>query len=202
MPKAGGLTDKQRIFADEYLIDLNAKQAAIRAGYKGKNAEHYGYELLHKSQVSNAVAQAMAERSKRTGIIADRVLQEIARIAFVDPMDVIDPETGAIRFDISKDDIATIAYFKIKTMPVGDAGEMVEREIRLCDKLKALDMLCKHLNLYSGEKSTGFGGSGANGADDDQATTGVVLLPAVTELPDEPPKKGCLPNSCKTGDGT
>lgn len=78
------ITDKQKKFVEEYLIDLNATQAAIRAGYKAKNAQRaseIGCQLLQKTQVSNEVAKRMAERSRRTGINADRVLIELAKIA-------------------------------------------------------------------------------------------------------------------------
>ena len=63
------MTKKQKRFVEEYLIDLNATQAAIRAGYKAKNgqrASEIGHELLQKTQVSEAISEAIAERSKRT----------------------------------------------------------------------------------------------------------------------------------------
>ena len=69
------LTAKQQRFVEEYLIDLNATQAAIRAGYKAGNsqrASEIGNELLQKAPVSEAIQQAMAERSKRTGINQDK----------------------------------------------------------------------------------------------------------------------------------
>src|SRR5579875_2449812 len=78
------LTPKQKRFVEEYLIDLNATQAAIRAGYSAKNADKIGSELLGKTRVAEAIQKAMDERSKRTEITADRVLQELARIAFDD----------------------------------------------------------------------------------------------------------------------
>ena len=67
------MTEKQKRFTEEYLIDLNATQAAIRAGYSPKNADKIGHELLGKTRVSEAISKAMAERSKRTGINQDRV---------------------------------------------------------------------------------------------------------------------------------
>ena len=84
------LTQKQKLFIDEYLIDLNATQAAIRAGYSPNNADKIGSELLGKTRVSDAIKTAMAERSKRTGVNADRVVQELAKIAFVNATEVID----------------------------------------------------------------------------------------------------------------
>lgn len=61
------LTPKQQLFVEEYLIDLNATQAAIRAGYSPNNADKIGSELLGKTRVSEAIKIAMAERSRRTG---------------------------------------------------------------------------------------------------------------------------------------
>ena len=91
------LTAKQQRFVDEYLIDLNATQAAIRAGYAAENAEQVGYKLVHKSSVSNSISQAMAHRSRRTGITQDRVLRELAKVAFVNANDVIDPDSARTR---------------------------------------------------------------------------------------------------------
>ena len=71
------LTTKQSVFVDEYLIDLNATQAAIRAGYSKKTAMEQGYQLLQKTSVQEAVKNAMASRSERTGIDADYVLYTI-----------------------------------------------------------------------------------------------------------------------------
>ena len=86
------LTAKQKRFRDEYLIDLNATQAAIRAGYSSKTANEQGARLLANVSVQEAIAKATAERSKRTGISQDRVIQELARIAFVNPQNVINPK--------------------------------------------------------------------------------------------------------------
>lgn len=142
------MTKKQKRFVDEYLIDLNATQAAIRAGYKAKNgqrASEIGYELLQKTQVSEAISEAIAERSKRTGINADRVLLELARIAFVNADDVINAKDATLKEDASRDDLAAIQSVKVKSF--GEDG--AEREIKLADKLKALDMLGRHLAMWN-----------------------------------------------------
>lgn len=86
----GGLTDKQKAFVAEYLVDLNATQAAIRAGYSSKTAARIAVELLNKTQVAAAIQQAQAQREKRTLITADRVLTELARIAFADARAVVE----------------------------------------------------------------------------------------------------------------
>jgi len=143
-----GLTDKQQRFVEEYLIDLNATQAAIRAGYSVKNAGKIGPELLGKTRVKLAIDKAMAERSRRTGITQDRVLQELAKIAFVNATDVINMDEATIRGDANREDTAAIASVKVKTIP-GEEGDIVEREVKMCDKLKALELIGKHLGMFT-----------------------------------------------------
>ena len=82
MSNLDNLTPKQRRFIEEYLIDLNATQAAIRAGYKKSAARQIGSENLSKLDISEAVAELQAERSKRGQIKADNVVAELAKIAF------------------------------------------------------------------------------------------------------------------------
>lgn len=137
------MTKKQKRFVEEYLIDLNATQAAIRAGYSSVTAEQIGYQLLQKTSVSNEISKAMAERSKRTGINQDRVLQELARIGFANITDIIDPETAKIKENALADDLACIQSVKIKPNEWG-----TEREVKLYDKRSALVDLGKHLGLF------------------------------------------------------
>ena len=84
------LTDKQKRFVAEYLVDLNATQAAIRAGYSKKTADHIGPELLGKTCVLEEVQKAMADREKRTEITQDRVLNELGKVAFAKAADYTD----------------------------------------------------------------------------------------------------------------
>ena len=137
------LTPKQQRFCEEYLIDLNATQAAIRAGYSHKNADKIGSELLGKTRVSEEIAKAMAERSRRTGINQDRVLLEIAKLAFVNIADVVDLDNASVRNDASDDDLACIQSVKIKPNEFG-----TEREIKLYDKKANLELLGKHLGMF------------------------------------------------------
>lgn len=141
------LTPKQKIFVDEYLVDLNATQAAIRAGYSPKTANEQGNRLLANVSVRTCIDQAMAERSKRTGINQDRVIRELARLAFVNPNDVINLNKAMVKNDASEEDLAAIQSVKVKTSS-SENGEMVEREVRLNDKLKALELLGKHLGMF------------------------------------------------------
>lgn len=145
--KGDRMTKKQKIFVEEYLIDLNATQAAIRAGYSPATARIIAAENLSKPNISAAVEKALAERSKRTGINADRVVKELARIAFVKITDVVDPYDVTIKADASEDDLAAVQSVKVKTMD-GDKGSSEEREVKLNDKIRALELLGKHLGMW------------------------------------------------------
>lgn len=138
------LTEKQKRFAEEYLVDLNATQAAIRAGYSPDTANEQGSRLLANVNIKSTVDKMIAERSRRTGINADRVIREIAKIAFVNAGEIVDLDTALLMDKISDDDMAAIQSVKVKTF--GEDG--VEREVKLADKLKALELLGKHLGLF------------------------------------------------------
>lgn len=141
------LTPKQELFVQEYLIDLNATQAAIRARYSARNAGKIGPELLGNPRIRVAIDQAMAERSRRTGISQDRVLRELARIAFLNPSDVLNMDDASLKEGVGRDDTAAIAGVRVRKLP-GKSGGM-EREIKMHDKLRALELLGKHLGMFS-----------------------------------------------------
>lgn len=141
------LTEQQKLFCHEYLIDLNATASAIRSGYSPKTAHNIGCRILKRPQVQEYLDVLMAQRSKRTGITADRILNELAKIAFVNPGDVIDLRNGMVRTDVHSDDIATIQSVKIKSGSNDDA-EWNESETKMYDKLKALELLGKHLGMF------------------------------------------------------
>lgn len=142
------LTAKQQRFIEEYLVDLNATQAAIRAGYSPQSAYSIGQENMKKPVIKNAIDKAMAERSKRTGINQDRILTELAKIGFLNPVDVIDMDEATIRGDANREDTAAIASVKVKTIPT-EAGEIVEREVKTYDKIKALELMGKHIGMFA-----------------------------------------------------
>lgn len=142
------ITKKQERFIEEYLVDLNATQAAIRAGYSPETAGEIGSENLKKPEIANRIAKAMAERSRRTGINQDRVIRELARMAFVNPNDVINPLDASVRQEAVEDDLACIQSVKVKTTSKGEQ-EVVEREVRLNDKMKALELLGRHLGMFT-----------------------------------------------------
>ncbi len=142
------LTAKQQRFVEEYLVDLNATQAAIRAGYSTKTANEQGNRLLVNVSIRTCIDQAIAERSKRTGINQDRVIRELARLAFVNANNVIDIGKATLKEGAIEDDTAAIASVKVKVIPTKE-GEGVEREIKLTDKIRALELLGKHLGMFT-----------------------------------------------------
>ena len=84
------MNDKQKRFCEEYLIDLNATQAAVRAGYAPKTAYSQGQRLLKDVEIAETITKLKSAQSKRTGITADRVLEELAKLGF-SPMDECEP---------------------------------------------------------------------------------------------------------------
>lgn len=141
------LTDKQKKFIEEYLIDLNATQACIRAGYSVKTAKEIGAQNLTKLNIQEAISRAMAERSKRTGINQDRIVQELARIAFVKITDVVDSD-GEINTNASDDDLACIESYKVEDSDSVN-GSSSKREVKLASKIKALELLGKHVGMWN-----------------------------------------------------
>lgn len=141
------LTDKQKKFVEEYLIDLNATQSAIRAGYSPKTANEQGARLLANVSIQEAISKAMAERSRRTGINQDRIVQELARIAFVKITDVVDPD-GEINTNASDDDLACIESYKVEDSDSVN-GSSSKREVKLASKIKALELLGKHVGMWN-----------------------------------------------------
>jgi len=152
---AGELTPKQAQFVKEYLVDLNATQAAIRAGYSAKMADKIGSQLLGKTRVLESVQKAMAERSQRTEITADRVLAEYAKLAFFDPRKFYDDNGCLIPIHELPDDAAAcIAGMDVSTERVGKDKDgspefATVRKIKLVDKKGALDSVARHLGMFN-----------------------------------------------------
>ncbi len=144
------MTPKQTLFVQEYLVDANATQAAIRAGYSARTARKIGTENLSKPVISEAIDKAMIERAARTGITADRVVQELANLAFFDPADIYTSD-GALKpiTDIPPAARSAIAGLEINELHDSD-GQPIGRavKLRLIDRLGALDKLMRHLGQY------------------------------------------------------
>lgn len=138
------LTPKQQRFVDEYLIDLNATQACIRAGYSEKTAQEQSSRLLSNVMVANAIQQAMNERQNRTQINADYVLNRLVQIDQLDIADILD-ETGNFKplSEWSKEWRLNLSAFEIVETP--DGGFV--KKIKFPDKVKNLELLGRHIQV-------------------------------------------------------
>lgn len=174
------LTAKQAAFVAEYLIDLNATQAAIRAGYSTKTAKSIGDENLSKPDVAAAVAEAIQARAKRTEITADRVLKELARIGFADVRRIFGDDGLQNPVDMDDDTAAAIASVEVIVRRTPGDEKHVEHvhKIKMNDKLGALTQIGRHLGMFtdnlrhSGEVAlTGGGVSGLLAAARDAQAT-------------------------------
>jgi phage terminase small subunit len=145
------LTDKEQRFVEEYLIDLNATQAAIRAGYSPKTARQIACENLTKPHIQDAVTLAMQERSERTKIDADRVLAEYALIGLSDIRHYQITASGALSLVDGAPDYAARAVASVKQKYFYDEdGNPTggETEIKLWPKVSALDSIARHLGMF------------------------------------------------------
>ena len=149
------MTPKQQRFVEEYLVDLNATQAAIRAGYSKRTAEAIGHENLKKPYIAQAVSEAMAKRSERTGITQDKVLKELARLGFSNMLDYVSvTEAGDAVVDLSRltrDQAAAISEIIVDEYTEGrgaDARNVKRIRFKLADKKGALDSIARHLGMF------------------------------------------------------
>ena len=147
------LTDKQKRFCEEYLIDMNGTQAAIRAGYSKKTAHVQASQTLSISKVQEYLQELRSEQQERVRVDADRVLQELCAIAFSKITDVVNIE----QFDISfRDDIVPGAQAAIQSMVMiksshesNQGANSTERiQLKMHGKLGALKELGNHLGLF------------------------------------------------------
>lgn len=142
------LTAKRARFVEEYLVDLNAAAAARRAGYTTKRSEVIGYYLLTNADIQSAISTAQKARSARTGVTADRVVRELARIAFADARTVMawGPNGVVLRDSETLTDDAAAAVAEVSETR-SEAGGSIK--VKLADKLSALDKLSRHLGMYA-----------------------------------------------------
>jgi len=148
----GRFTPKQEKFVKEYMIDMCGAQAAIRAGYSPKNADNIASELLGKTHIKAAVAREKAKHSRRTGITADRIMRELAKIGFADLTDIANVDTAKVKTGANRDDTAALQSVRVKTT-VSDGSKTVEREIKLHDKHKALETMGRRLGMWNDKLS-------------------------------------------------
>jgi len=171
------LTPKQQLFVEEYLVDLNATQAAIRAGYSEKTANEQGARLLANVSVQAAIKIAMDKRSERTHITQDRVLDELAKLAFFDIRKLYDDKGNLIPIT-QLDDATAAAIAGIDVVEMaggmeigGDAAvkhvAMYTKKVKLVDKRAALVDIGKHIGMFIDRKEVGKPGDFENLSDDE-----------------------------------
>lgn len=164
---------RQRRFVEEYLIDLNATQAAIRAGYSLRTARSIGAENLTKPDISTAIREAQDARSARTQVTQDRILEELAVVGFSNVWDYQIDEQGNVALDANArpESIRAVASIKRKrrTIPREDGDDIVEveTEIRLWDKPGVLRLAGQHLGMFTDKKEITLAQGG-----------GVLMVPA------------------------
>jgi phage terminase small subunit len=143
----GGLSPKQYRFVCEYMIDHNGSQAYIRAGYSPNGASEGASRLLANVRVARVVAQLEAEAWKRLGVDAQRVREELAKVALANAGDIIDAKDANVLPGASRHDTAAIKSVKVKRIPTED-GDIVERQVELHDKIGALKLLGQDLGMF------------------------------------------------------
>jgi phage terminase small subunit len=148
------ITAKKQRFVDEYLVDLNATQAAIRAGYSAKTAHSQGPRLLDDVEVAKLIGVAMAKRAEATKITAERVLQELGRVALFDPRRLLnaDGSPKAIN-ELDDDTAAVLAGMDIQEEYIGTGEDRrfvgYTKKVKLADKVGALNLAMRHLGMLT-----------------------------------------------------
>lgn len=150
------LTAKMIRFAEEYIIDLNATQAAIRAGYSENTAAETGYENLRKPQIAEYIQKLMDERSKRTEITADRVLQEYAKLGFSNISDYLKVIEKEVMTELGPQTYKTVDIYETDTIDRTKLDAIAEIRqtkegiaLKLHDKKGALDSIARHLGMFN-----------------------------------------------------
>lgn len=148
------LNDRQNAFIREFLVDMNASQAYIRAGYSPKGAGQSGYKLLNNPEIQKALTKLIQERAEKTEITAERVLTEIGHLAFFDPSDLFNEDgtlkpVKAMPAPIRR----CIAAIEVQEMyeGIGDDRKLVGylKKVKLASKEGGLTLAGKHLRLFS-----------------------------------------------------
>jgi phage terminase small subunit len=144
------LTPKQARFVEEYIVDLNGRQAAIRAAYSPKTAEVQASRLLRNAKVQQALKTAMRAQSRRTEITADSVVAEYAKVAFANVRDFLPKEGETIDLSwLDQDRTAAVEELSIDEV-VDSAGVLHRRtRLKLHDKQAALTNLARHLGMFT-----------------------------------------------------
>jgi phage terminase small subunit len=148
------LNARQEQFVAEYLIDLNGTQAAIRAGYSPKTASEQSFDLLRKPQIAQAIAEKRQEAQKSTNITVERVLKEVAGLAFFDVRKLVNADGSPKSItDLDDETARAIQGIELQTVKDGENDFALVRKYKVADKNAALEKLMKHLGLFEKDNS-------------------------------------------------
>jgi len=144
------LSPKQEMFCKEYIIDLNATQAAIRAGYSVKTAKEIGYENLTKPHIAEKIQELFDKRSEKAELSADMVLQELMKTAFIKEADFYHDD-GSVKMlsELTDDQKSALQFYQFKQVHVGDGVYESVPVFKAQDKMKAIELLGKHLKMFT-----------------------------------------------------
>ena len=146
MKGEGPLTVREERFVEEYLVDLCGAHAAVRAGYSPKKVTARAAILLARPRVKAAVKTAKDARSRATNITAERVLEELALVAFSDMQNYLDRGKGGTKLKAFEDmPPGTSRAIEAVAETRGPQGDRVA--VKVVDKMKALSRLCDHLGI-------------------------------------------------------
>lgn len=153
MAKAKSLTPKQQRFVAEYLIDLNATQAAIRSGYSEKTAKAIGFENLTKPAIAAEIAKRQVKMAEKLELSAEKVLRELEYLAFYDPADVVTcaDENGELIEIKSPRDIARLPVHIRKAIVGWSWDRNNNFTLKFAPKQATLSLLGQHFNLFGNE---------------------------------------------------
>lgn len=157
------LTDKQELFAREFIKDLNATQAVIRAGFSEKSARNQAYRLMTNDDILNRIAELKADRNEQVGVDAAYVLRRLTEIDQMDVLDILlaNGELKPIK-DWPKVWRTTLSGMDVVEMASADSAALLKK-IKWPDKVKNLELLGKHVTVQAFKEQTSTEITGANG---------------------------------------
>ena len=162
------LNRRQQTFVNEYLIDLNATQAAIRAGYSKHTAKEQASRLLTIVDLQEAITKASDKREARTEITADRVLKELSRIAFFDQRKLY-REDGTLKAMHEFDDESAAVVSGIEVVETAGGAALYTKKAKVSDKVAALGLAMRHLGMLNDKmEHSGFVNHGLKDIDPNQ----------------------------------
>lgn len=159
--ETGNLSEKQLAFASEYIIDFNATQAAIRAGYSERTAKQQGSRLLTNVDLQAQLVKLIGERNERAKYDADKLLEDLLSENAADIADLYDENTNTLkpvhdwpkrfRYGLVQSVKVTELYDKV----MGDDGKKHREkigetvEVKLVDRLRLREVIGKHVNVQA-----------------------------------------------------